>query len=103
MPFAVFGILHFASAQGMSGMVPLPGRVFFVYLTGLALILAAVSILIGKKDKLASLLPGVMLLILAVSIHLVAVAKGDVMSMGQLLKDSSLAGAAFLHAGIAKD
>ena len=40
LPIAVFGIFHFMNADSMSGMVPqyLPYQVFWVYLTGAALI-----------------------------------------------------------------
>lgn len=103
LPFAVFGLMHFINAQAMAGMVPIPGGVFFVYLTGLALILATVSIIIGKKTKLATLLLGIMLLVFALSIHLVSVIGGDMTSLGQFLKDTSLAGAAFFYSGQAKD
>jgi putative oxidoreductase len=48
---ALIDILHFANAQAMAGMVPLPGGLFFVYLTGVALILASVGILTGKKTS----------------------------------------------------
>jgi hypothetical protein len=47
-------------------------------------------------------LPGIIQLIFAPGIHLVAVALGDMMSMGRLLKDTSLADAPFLNSGIAK-
>ncbi len=45
IPMALFGILHFMNASDMAGMVPsfIPGGVFWVYLTGLGLILAAVK------------------------------------------------------------
>lgn len=103
IPFAVFGFMHFAAAQQMAGLVPIPGGVFWVYLTGAAHILAAISIIIQKKAKLGALLLGIMLLIFALSIHLPALLGGDQNSMGQLLKDLSLAGGAFAFSGISKD
>lgn len=95
LPFAVFGLLHFMNASAMAGMVPLPGGVFWVYLTGVALIAAAVSLLIGKYARLAALLLGVMLFIFALSIHLPNLIGGDQASMSSLLKDFALAGAAW--------
>ncbi len=102
VPFAVFGLMHFFNAGALAGIVPFPGGVFWVYLTGLALILASVSIIIKKQDKLAGLLLGIMLLIFAISIHLVSVINGDMMSMSNLLKDVALSGAAFTYSGLAK-
>ena len=56
----------------MAGMVPfwLPGGVFWVYLTGQALIAAAISIIAQKKAKLASLLLAAMLAVFILTIHL---------------------------------
>ena len=101
VPFIIFGIFHFMNAGGMAGMVPgwLPGGVFWVYLTGLALIVAPISLFIGKKDKLAMLLLALMLVIFALLVHL----PGGQSSMPNLLKDLSLAGAALTWAGLAKD
>lgn len=87
----------------MAGMVPIPGGVVWVYLTGLALILAAVSIIIQKKAKLGSLLLGFMLIIFVIAIHVPTVMGGDQMAMANVLKDLSLAGAAFTYSGLAKD
>jgi putative oxidoreductase len=95
IPIAVFGLFHFMNADGMAGIVPIPGGVIWVYLTGLALIAAAVSIIIQKKASLATMLLGVMLLIFALSIHLPALIGGDQSVMPNLLKDIALSGAAF--------
>ena len=100
LPFAVFGILHFVNASGMAGMVPIPGGVFWVYLTGIALIAASISILIEKYTRLACILLGVMLLIFVLSMHLPAVIGGEMQpSMSNLLKDLALAGGAWILAG----
>lgn len=101
LPMAVFGIFHLIDANAMVGMVPawIPGAVFFVYLTGLALIAAAVSIIWNKKARLASLLLALMLLIFVLTIHLPAGEAG----MPMLLKDFGLMGGALMFAGIAKD
>ncbi|WP_340106106.1 hypothetical protein [Rhodohalobacter sp. 8-1] len=104
LPFAVFGLFHFMNAGSMAGMVPLPGGVFWVYFTGVALIAAAVSFVIGKKVRLAGTLLGIMLIIFVLSIHLPGTIGADnpqamQMSMTSLLKDLALAGAAFYIAG----
>lgn len=104
LPFAIFGLFHFMSAGDMAGMVPLPGAVFWVYLTGVALLAAALSLIIEKKVRLAGLLLGIMLLIFVLSIHLPAVMgeAGDA-AMPNLLKDLSLAGAAWFIASTYDD
>ncbi len=107
LPLAVFGLFHFMNAKDMAGMVPIPGGVFWVYLTGAGLLAAAVAILIGKLDKLATALLGLMLIIFALSIHLPGVMSSsgqDPASMGNLLKDLALGGAAWMYAAnMAKD
>lgn len=104
LPFAVFGLFHFMGADGMAGMVPLPGGVIWVYLTGVGLIAAAVSIIIGKMDKLATFLLGVMMLAFVFMVHMKGAMAGDQMAMISVLKDLALAGGAWLYAGhLAKD
>ena len=101
IPFIVFGLFHFMGAKDMASMVPIPGGVIWVYLTGLAHIAAGVAIIIGKMDQLATTLLGIMLVIFALSIHLPAVVSSageDPGAMGNLLKDLSLAGAAWVYA-----
>lgn len=104
VPFGVFGVLHLMSGDAMSGIVPawIPGGVFWVYLTGLCLLAAPIAVLIDKKAKLAFLLLGVLLMIFAITIHLVAVIGGDQMAMSSFLKDFALAGAAFYFSGKAE-
>ena len=100
LPFGVFGILHFVNAGQMAGMVPIPGGVFWVYLTGLAMLAACVSILIERKVRLATILLGILLLVFVLSIHLPAVVGGEMQSsMPSLLKDLALAGGAWFIAG----
>lgn len=96
-PMAMFGIFHFMGADSMTGMVPsfLPAPVVFVYLTGLALILAAVAIIIGKKVKLATQLLGLMLALFALLIHFSGFMSQDPVSSSMFLKDIALAGGAW--------
>ncbi|MDX1477855.1 MAG: hypothetical protein R3301_09100 [Saprospiraceae bacterium] len=111
IPFAIFGIMHFMNASEMAVMVPswLPAEEVLVYITGLAFILAAVSIVIGKKDKLAATLLGVMLIIFVLTMHLPGVINAPdeqmmQMSMSNLLKDLMLGGAAWMYAhSLARD
>jgi len=105
IPMALFGILHFMNASDMAGMVPsfIPGGVFWVYLTGLGLILAAVSIIIQKQTRLACLLLAGMLILFVLTIHIPGLGADMQASMPNLLKDTALAGAALSFAGIASD
>lgn len=64
----------------MAGMVPLPGGVFWVYLTGLAMLAACASIVIERKVRLATILLGVMLIKFVSSVHPRAVAGSEMQS-----------------------
>lgn len=103
IPFIVFGILNFIDAAGMSVMIgtwPTPEA--WVYFSGLALILAGVSIIINVKARLATLLLALLLLIFIVAIHIPATLGGDQKSVSILLRDISLLGAALTYSGILK-
>lgn len=98
VPFLVFGVFHFLGAKDMAGMAPFGGEIM-VYITGVALVAAAVSMFIGKYDKLATILLALMLILFIVFIH--GPAAGDSANqaaMPNLLKDLALAGAALLYA-----
>jgi putative oxidoreductase len=58
--FCIFGSFHFIKGSQMAGAVPawIPGGVIWVYVTGLILLLAGISILINKKASLLSPDPG---------------------------------------------
>jgi uncharacterized membrane protein YphA (DoxX/SURF4 family) len=103
LPFLIFGVFHFMDAGNMAGMIPgwLPGGVFWVYLTGLALIAASISMMIKVMDQLASFLLGVMLILFVLFLHLPGALDGDQASTTNLLKDMALAGGAWLYAGYA--
>jgi uncharacterized membrane protein YphA (DoxX/SURF4 family) len=102
IPFLIFGVFHFMNAEGMAGMAF--GSTILVYLTGVALILGAISILIGKLDKLAAVLLGVFLLLTALMVHLSGAMDGDQAATGSFLKDIMLAGAAWMYAlGLSRD
>ena len=107
IPFLAFGIMHLMSGNQMAGMVPayFPGGVVWIYITGLAEILAAVSILTGKQTKLATMLLGVMLIIFVLTIHLPGISDPATqqMAMSGLLKDLGLAGAALMMSANSKD
>lgn len=101
-----FGINHFLNGTGFQNTIPsfLPYHIFWVYLTGLALIAAAISFLTGKHTKLAGLFLFVFLIIIVLTIHLPAVIHSEgspivSIALTNLVKDTGLAGAALMIAG----
>ena len=96
IPFAVFGIFHFMNAEAMAGMAF--GQSILVYLTGAALIAAAASMLIGKFDRLATVLLALMLILFVLLVHMKGAMANDQLAMTNLLKDLMLAGASLLYA-----
>ena len=105
IPFFLFGIMHLTNAGQFASYMPewMPIKYVLVYISGLGLLAAPIALIINKKAKLAMTLLGVELLIFVVLIHIVHIAGGDQMAMGQLLKDSALAGGAFYIASGLKD
>jgi len=84
----------------MAGMVPIPGGVFWIYLTGLSLLLAGISIIIKKYDDWSSFLLAILLLTFVATLHLPGVIAGGEMGqmyMTNLLKDLALAGGALMY------
>ena len=100
VPFFVFGIYHFAMTSQMAGTVPewLPVPYFWVYLTGAAHLAAAIAIMANRLIRPAGILLAVMLLTFVVTIHIPALAAGDMSALTNLLKDVSLAGGALMAA-----
>ena len=96
IPLLAFGLAHFANASQMAGMIPswMPFGIVWVYLTGLALIAAAVSFIIDKKVELAGKLLALMLVICVVTMHIPSLLGGNEMAMPNVLKDLAMAGAA---------
>ncbi len=101
VPFLIFGINHFIYAGAMSGMVPsfIPGGIFWIYLTGLSMIAAGVSMLIQKYTFIAATLLAVLLIVFVLTIHLPSLIGGNMMAMTSILKDLALTGGALMVAG----
>ncbi len=96
-----FGVKHLMDGAELAGEVPpfFPGGIVWIYFTGIAMLLAVVSGFIGKWDKLAFTLAGLMILIFAMTIHLRGVAEGgNLRALFNLLKDIGLAGACWMYA-----
>lgn len=104
IPFLAFGTRHLLHAQMMAGMVPLPGGVIWVYITGIAMILASVAAITKYQGRLAMLLLALLLVLYAFTIQLPAMMGADasmkIMGTISFYKDLGLAGGALLLAGI---
>ncbi|WP_343700741.1 hypothetical protein [Chitinophaga sp.] len=98
--WACFGINHLVNAKEMMGMVPLAGGVFWIYLTGVAMLLAAAAIIFNIQAKLAGYLLAVMLLVFIFAIHIPSMMKGNMMAPVSILKDLGLLCGAIIIANI---
>ncbi len=101
-----FGVNHFLNRTGFQNTIPsfLPYGVFWLYFTGIALIAAAISFLLGWKTKLAGLLLAGFLIIIVLTVHLPAYVNGTAnaalsIPLINLVKDTGLAAGALVIAG----
>ena len=101
-----FGVNHFLPRTGFQNTIPsfLPYGIFWLYLTGIALIAAALSFLLGWKPKLAGLLLAIFLIIIVLTVHLPAYINGTAdaalsVPLINLVKDTGLAAGALMIAG----
>ena len=102
IPLIMFGISHLNPPDQMVKMVPVPGGAFWVYFTGVAMLLGAIGIITNLKGlgALAAFLTGVLLLVYVVSIHLPQAmnAKDEMTRMAPMmaiLKDMGMVGGAW--------
>lgn len=103
VPMAVFGMQHFAFRNVVVEAVPafMPDRMFWVWLVGVALIAAALSLIIGRLAPLAALLLGVMFFVFVLTIYIPGAASSprDRFAWTFLCRDLALGGAALALAG----
>jgi len=104
MPFAVFGAEHFSREKFLLNMVPsyMPGRLFWLYFVGVALIAASLSIATTIQVRWSGLLLGIMMFLFVALLYL----PGALRSRSRLawtvaLRESSFGGAAWILAGMA--
>lgn len=91
----VFAYNHFKYTDMMSGAIsfmPGGGKIW-VYISGIALALAAIAIITGTQKTLACYLLALMFLVFVFTIHVKSAVNGD---MTGVLKDTSLAMCAIL-------
>jgi uncharacterized membrane protein len=103
IPFAVFGTEHLTDTADMTTMVPrwLPAHTFWIYLVGIALIAAALSIASNIQSRLAATLLGLTLCSFVLLIHIPNIISqpGDRFLVAVGLRDLAFAGGAFAFAG----
>ena len=101
------GIMHIMNAAMMAGVVPgfVPEsmRTIGVYISGSAMILAAIAFIINKFAKAAGILLAALLLLFALGVHLNYYIGGNEGSLSYFLKDTGLAAAALIIAGISRN
>ena len=113
IPFAVFGINHFINSEPLAGLYNtfIPLVPFTNFLVGVALLVAAISIILNKYVRLSCLLLAALLLIFILSIHIPQLFFnyapetmkkdfGKMLILTNLLKDFALMGSALLIAGL---
>jgi uncharacterized membrane protein len=103
IPMGVFGTEHFTDTQQIARLVPswMPLHTFWVYLVGIGLIAAALSIILEKHERLAATLLGCMFVLFVGLLHIpnLVATHGARLFWAILLRDISFGGGAFALAG----
>jgi putative oxidoreductase len=101
LTFVMGGLLHVTGPQYAAGQVPriFGAPIFWVYVTGIAQLAFALSILLRRYDRLASLLLFLMMCIFIATIHVPRAAAGDFMGVISIMRDFGYAAAALIYAG----
>jgi uncharacterized membrane protein YphA (DoxX/SURF4 family) len=106
-PLAVFGTLHLFGSQFVKDLVPpyMPGRMFWVYFVGCALIAASLSIATKIAVRWSGLLVGIMMFLFVAMLYLpFALSHLHArITWTIVFRESSFGGAAWVFAGSAKD
>lgn len=101
LPFGLMGLNHFLMTNIFLGMMSsfVPSGPYTVFIIGALLIYASISIILNKNIKLACYGIAGLLLIFITTIHIPGLfASNWQLSLIELLKDTSLMGAAILFA-----
>jgi len=103
IPLAVFGTEHLTNTADIANIVPrwLPAHEFWVYLVGIALIAAALSIIVQIQSPLAAMLLGAMLFSFVLLIHIpnIIAHPGNRFFWAVGLRDTAFSGGALAYAG----
>ena len=104
LPFAVFGAEHLSREKFLLSMVPsyMPGRLFWLYFVGVALIAASLSIATRIQVRWSGLLLGIMMFLFVAMLYIPgAIAVGGRFAWTIVFREMSFGGAAWVLAGIA--
>jgi uncharacterized membrane protein len=95
---AIFGIYHFLNPESMLVYVPafLPGGIVWVYIVGVAFLLAAIAFFTHKMIRIAGYLLALLLVIFVLTVHLPNYLHSGDLELKQgafvnLLKDTAIA------------
>lgn len=71
IPLVIFGADHLSSPREIMQIVPswMPGKLFWTYFVGVALICSGFSIILGIKQRLSSILLGIMFFLFVALMH----------------------------------
>ena len=104
IPFGVLGINHFIMKDYYLGLLTsfIPGMGFSIFLVGLFLIGAAVSIILNKYIRVSCILLAVLLAIFIITIHIpnLSVEANKTIALIEIMKDTALLGGALMIAGM---
>lgn len=102
LTFVVFGIQHFIYADFVSTIVPgwIPFHLFWVYVVGIAFIMAPISIVINKLARLACIMLGATIFLFVALIHIPLILENihDGGKIANMFKDVGLGSCAFILA-----
>jgi uncharacterized membrane protein len=106
---AFFGLGHITGADQMAGMLAgWPMATALIYISGICLILAAVSFAINKKVKLAGYLLALLLILIVTCVHIPGLlhatdAMGKMLETSMAVKDTAIAMGAIVIANEASN
>jgi uncharacterized membrane protein len=107
IPLAVFGALHLFGPEFVKDLVPryMPGRMFWVYFVGCALIAASLSIATKIGVRWSGLLVGIMMFLFVAMLYLPFALRHlhARITWTIVFRESSFGGAGWIFAAIAKD
>jgi len=104
LPLSVFGAEHLSSPQALLALVPsyMPGRMFWVYFVGFALIAASLSIATRRHVRWSGFLVGTMMFLFVAMLHLPgAINVGGRIPWTIVFREMSFGGAGWVLAGVA--
>jgi uncharacterized membrane protein YphA (DoxX/SURF4 family) len=91
----IFGLIHFVHAPVMAPAVPIPAGKIWLYITGLALLLAGIAFIINYGVKLAGYLLALYIFLVILLVH-APHATEDLPSLTMFMKDVALMAAAIV-------